>query len=189
MAFVIFGLPRSRTYWLSQFLSYGNRQIGHDLSGEVRSTREFVNFVRAYGGVCDTGAVIGWRALRAEMPSATFITIRRPIGECIQSLRRTFAVELDLDDLKALDDMLDCLEASPGTIRYEYSDLKSAESCRRLFETCLGIAFDHDWWERLDSRNLQVDTRVFLENLPRRVNNFVILQEDMLARATGGQLN
>lgn len=157
--FVIFSLPRSRSAWLSAFLSYGGRKCGHDLAPRCASIAEFAEMLATeYVGTAETGAVIGWRAIRKALPDAKFIVIRRPTSDVLISLDKLGIGDLAIT--KQIDEragMLDELSRVPGVKRFSFTDLNSLETCQAIFEYCLGMPFDWEWWESLARINIQVD--------------------------------
>ena len=64
--FIVLSLPRSRSAWISAFLSYGGRKCGHDLAPTCGTMAEFVAMFGGggYAGTAETGAVVGWKAIR-----------------------------------------------------------------------------------------------------------------------------
>jgi hypothetical protein len=159
--FIVYSLPRSRSAWIARFLSYGGRRCGHDLATECGSLDEFEGHLRggAYAGTAETGAMIGWRALRRRLPEAKIAVIRRPVHEVFASLAR-FNVGPELEIVKQLierDAMLDELARVPGVKSIAFSHLNSIDGCRALFEHCLGEPLDWEWWESLADVNIQVD--------------------------------
>ena len=58
--FLVFGLPRSRTAWLSHFLAPSPGAVGHDTGIDCKSISDFIG--QFYGrdrlaGTCETGAI------------------------------------------------------------------------------------------------------------------------------------
>ena len=157
--FIVFSLPRSRSAWTARFLSYGERRCRHDLATECASLGEFTDRLRGeYAGTVETGAVIGWRALRRHLPDARIAVIRRPIPEVYASLTRFGLGGSDLmNELIQRDGMLDELANVHGVQSFTFASFNSIESCRELFEYCLGEPFDWEWWEGLAGVNIQVD--------------------------------
>jgi hypothetical protein len=159
--FVIFALPRSRTYWLSCFLSYGDWQCGHD---EIRHCRS-LDDVRSWLGQPCTGTVETagapfWRLLSWYQPDVRVATIRRPIDEVLQSAANTgvmFNATLPRI-MQRLDRKLDQIEQRmPGVKSFAYDDLRTEAACAELFEHCLPYPHDPAWWQRLDPLNLQIN--------------------------------
>src|ERR1700743_833304 len=85
--FVVFALPRSRTAWLAHWLSL-QQDVGHDISILCDSPEDFFRqFAEGkMRGCVETAAIDAWRLIRARMPEARFVTIRRPLGAVRVSL-------------------------------------------------------------------------------------------------------
>jgi hypothetical protein len=166
--FVIFALPRSRTAWLSRFLTYRDWQCGHD---EVRHCRS-LDDVRAWlgqpcTGTVETGTAPFWRLLPALRPDAQVIVLRRPVADVVASLMRLKLGVFEEASLTAvmrrLDRKLDQIEARvPGAIRVQFDELASEAGCRRLWEHCLPYPFDATWYGWLTSVNIQVNMGLVL---------------------------
>ncbi len=143
--FVIFSLPRSRTFWLSNFLSYQGRVVGHDIGIEASSCQDFINRVSKMEGTVETGAMFAHSLLRKAWPDAKFVTIRRSRDEVAASLAR-FGVNDIEDELIERDRHLDELEATGNVARIPYEALSDARVCADLFEGLLGVPFDFRHW-------------------------------------------
>jgi len=166
--FVIFALPRSRTAWISRYLTYREWQCGHD---EVRHCRS-LDDVRAWlsqpcTGSVETGAAPFWRLLTALQPEVRVVTVRRPVADVMASLLRlggpAFDATLLAAVLRRLDHKLDQIEARvPGTLRIEFDELATEDGCRRLWEHCLPQPFDATWHALLAPTNIQVNMGLVL---------------------------
>jgi hypothetical protein len=157
---VIFALPRSRTYWLSRYLSYADWQCGHD---ELRHCRS-LDDVRSWLAQPCTGTVetIGapfWRLLRHYRPDARIITVRRPLEAVKASLRAIFPVDEQRMHrvLHGLDRKLDQIEARTDAYRVDYDSLANEAGCAALFEHCLPYAHDRTWWQAMAPLNVQTN--------------------------------
>lgn len=159
MTFLVLSLPRSRSAWTARFLSYGGKKCGHDLAPECGSLDEFTGLLGdKYAGTAETGAVVGWRALRRRLPDAKIALIRRPVPEVYASLARFgLGCSALMDELLQRDAMLDEASGAQGVKSFSFDDLSGIDACRELFEHCLGEPFDWEWWERLAGVNIQVD--------------------------------
>lgn len=165
--FVIFALPRSRTAWLSCFLTYREWVCAHE---EIRHARSLED-VRAWlkqpcVGSAETAASPWWRLLREYAPETRVVTVRRPVADVVGSLRRS-GMPLDYASverrMRMLDHKLDQIEARwPGVLSVRFSDLESEKACRSVFEHCLPYAHDHAWWSALSGRNIQVNLDALL---------------------------
>ena len=67
--FVVYALPRSRTFWLSRFLCYAEWNCGHD---EIRHARSLDDvrawFSQSYTGTVETAAAPWWRLIQRLRP-------------------------------------------------------------------------------------------------------------------------
>ena len=162
--FIVFSLPRSRSAWLSRFLSYEGRKCGHDLAPECSSLDEFTQRLRGeYAGTAETGAMVGWRALLRRLPDARIAVVRRPVPEVFHSLARFgLASSALMEELLQRDAMLDQLASIPAVKSFAFADLNGIDACHELFEHCLGIPLEWEWWEGLANVNIQV-------NVPERL--------------------
>jgi hypothetical protein len=159
--FIVLALPRSRTYWLSKFLSYHDWHCGHD---ELRYTRGLDDvkawFDQRNTGTVETGAAPWWRLLREYAPEARIAVVRRPVGEVVDSLMRVPGCSFNQlrisEQMKRLDGKLDQIEARIEGVRsFLFNRLVYPSHCRDLFEFCLPYRFNREWWSDLDGENLQ----------------------------------
>jgi len=160
--FIVFSLPRSRSAWMTHFLSYSPFQCGHDIATHCSSVSDFLgHFGDGMVGTCETGAVEAWRVIRAEMSECKFVVVRRPVSEVLASF---YKLGLFPDPQIILDraGMLESVAALPNTLVLDYSELAGQLGCRRLFEFCLELPFDHNWWEYYAGFNIQVDVEAQL---------------------------
>src|ERR1700693_5504840 len=151
--FIILALPRSRTTWLSHFLSCPPRSCGHDIGAESASVQDFLNRLAQVDGTVETGAVIGWQLIPHLIPPATIITIKRPVSEIKESLR-AFGIRPIRGELEMRRAMLDECAATPGVQSFDFSELNDPEVCRAIFERCLGFWLDPKWYRRYATRNI-----------------------------------
>jgi len=160
--FVILSLPRSRSCWLSSFLTYGEWQCGHDEIRHCRSLDDVKSWLaQPFTGTAETAAAPFWRLLLHYQPDVRIVTIRRPVDEVISSLVKTgvqFDTPLLTLKMRQLDRKLDQIEQRvPGVKSFTFDSLKSEATCAELFEHCLPYPHHAARWRRLDALNLQID--------------------------------
>lgn len=163
--FIVYGLPRSRTNWLSWFLSYHGWRCYHDQGIHMRTLDDLRSACRMdYTGWADTGAALYWRVVQAYRPDAKVLVVRRPRDQVFDSLLRleaAGAMTLDHARLRRLlayeDHQLDLIEAQAGVLSVTFDDLAREETCAAVFEHCLPFPHDHAWWEQFAPMNLQCD--------------------------------
>lgn len=162
--FIVLSLPRSRSAWMKHWLSYGGEQVGHDIATECESVADFKDRLARLSGTCETGAVLGWRLIREELPTARLVVVKRDPLEVWKSLSR-FGIDADLDDLVRKWVLLDVVSALPGTLTLSYESLADPLVCKTLFEHCLDLPFDWGWWEQFSSTRIEVDMGLRLQRL------------------------
>jgi hypothetical protein len=178
--FVVFSLPRSRSAWLSMFLSCRGRLIGHDIGADCESPAEF--FLKLGAGTCETGAAFAWQFIRRAKPNAKFIVVRRDPFEVADSLAR-FGLNGFLSEMQARDDDLMSISEQRGVLTVDYHDLVKPEVCAEVFEFCLDEAMPAWWWQRLDALNIQVDMNKQVAKLIRNADRISRLKADVRRRA------
>lgn len=157
MTFIVYALPRSRTYWLSQFLSYGGWHTYHDAAMYLSVPADLKAWAtQPMTGCVETAASPFWRAIGRVAPTMKVAVIRRPVEEAIESLKAC-GVAPDVALLHRLDCKLRQISARvPGALTLRYDELNE-DGCARLFEHCLGLPHDPQWYAGLAKQNLQVD--------------------------------
>jgi hypothetical protein len=165
--FLILALPRSRTYWLSRFLSYGPWSCEHDQLRHLRSWEDLATWwTIPFNGSVETNGMTFWRLIP---PHVRVVTIRRPVDEVLESLLHLglpFDQQILRLGLARMDQKLDQLEARrPGVLSLQYHCLQSESICRELFEHCLGLEHDSNWWLALAKMNLQTNLQTTLKYL------------------------
>lgn len=163
-SFVVFALPRSRTAWLSQFLTYGEWACGHDAVRHLRTMDDVRSwFSQPATGTVETAAAPWWRFLKDR--DVRVVTVRRPVEECVASLMR-LPVAFDEMALRGvltkLDRKLDQIEARLPCLSVRFADLADEHKCGEVFEYCLPYAHDGDWWMACAARNVQVNMVVLM---------------------------
>lgn len=160
--FIVLSLPRSRSTWLSRFLSYREWECGHDQLRYMRSLDDIKAWLSLDKfGTCETGGAPFWRLLLKYAPDIRVITIRRPVNDVIQSLAKVGMGNLPeiRKGLVKMDRKLDQIEGRMPNVRsYEYSALSDEVTCGELFEFCIpDYGHDSEHWNKLNSTNIQTN--------------------------------
>lgn len=161
-SFIIFSLPRSRTRWLSEYLSYG-RPVAHDLAIGCRSVEEFLARLDDVEGSVETGAVIGYRLLRHLRPDVRQLTLTRPFRDILSSLTRAgFAHNRnELVERRALLEMA----AQEAEMTFTFDELNDAGTRQIIFEYLLDVSWDEDWDRRMVGTKVEVERGQRLKEL------------------------
>lgn len=181
--FIVYGLPRSRTKWLSVFLGYGGWTCHHDLPATVHTARGVVDLLAAERtGTVETGLEAAWPMLHREFPAARIVVVRRPIEDVRRSLDR-HGWAFPPGELEARAARLDEISTLPGAITVTYDELATEAGCRRVFEHCLRQPFDRDWWQSLASTNIQIDMEARAASIEARSSEITSFYRQALARS------
>ena len=161
--FFILGLPRSRTFWLSKFLTYRDWTCGHEELRHIRSFEDVKSWLsQPCVGSAETALSPFWRLLPKD---ARLVIVRRPVAEVKDSLLRLPMGEGAGFDPIALDALLKRTDAKLDQIavrwpsfklRVNFHDLGNEAVCKEIFEWCLPYQFDAEWWRAFSKVNLQV---------------------------------
>jgi GNAT superfamily N-acetyltransferase len=155
--FIVYSLPRSRSFWTSRFLSYGRFDAYHDLPVSVDSIDELVHALeRPNSGTVETGLSRAAPLLRQRLPQARVAVIRRPVMDSHRSASQA-GWDVPVAYLEAEAARLDAIASRPGVLALDYADLDTETGAKRLFEHCLDRPFDRAWWLSLRDKNLQID--------------------------------
>ena len=159
--FLIFSHPRSRSKWLSVFLSVDPWVCGHDVAIDLPDLDKLAEFYSLPNtGSAETGAAEMAPLFLARFPNARVVVVRRPIDEVASSLSPSLGREINPQWLAGQETALDEIEKMPGVLSVQFSDLEKEGTCRSIWEHCLpGQPFDHNRWERMAGQNIQIDMR------------------------------
>jgi len=157
VSFIIYALPRSRSFWLSKFLTYGDWYCGHDEARHARSLGDIKSwFSQPQTGTVETGAAPFWRLVPKGVKT---VVIHRPVVEVVESLARLgFDPNAMFPVMAAQARKLEQIAARvPGALQIDYNELAFPGYCKAIFEHCLPYEFDQGWWEFLKDVNLQAN--------------------------------
>lgn len=163
--FIVYGMPRSRTFWISRFMSYGKYQCAHDQLPYLRSLDDAKSWLsQDWTGTAETAAAPWWRLAQHFRPDLRVLVVRRPVADVMESLlsldmRGICAISPDLlaVELGRINRRLDRIERQPGVLSVRFDDLDQEDVCGAAFEHCTGYAHDPDWWRSFSEINLQRD--------------------------------
>lgn len=178
--FVVFGMPRSRTHWLSRFLSYGDWSCEHEAVAKFRGLDDVKSWLsQDFTGSVETAAAPFWRLLRKYRSDARVAVVFRPVSEVVDSLMRLDMRGVVSFDRESVTKAMLRLEAKlwqivarvPDAIVVTFAELATRGGCRRIFEHCLQLPFDRVWWRSFANSNLQCSMpammRYFMAHKPQ----------------------
>lgn len=164
--FIIYALPRSRTAWLSRFLTYGDWTCEHESARHVRGPEDVRSWLsQDCVGTAETAGVRWWRLVRHYRPEVRVVVVRRPVSDVVESVLRLDmrgVCSYDRDNLtqsmRKFDGCLDRIEQeTPSVVSVTFADLASEQVCANIFEHCLPYNHDTAWWGGLANENVQIN--------------------------------
>jgi len=152
--FCIIGTPRSRTTWLSKFLTYGDTVCEHDPSMQFKTPKDIYDYFKPYKGAVDSGLTFLWRNVVA-VPQIKVMAIKRPYDEVKASFER-----VEINDIPEM--VFTRYEAAFDAMKYEvpifsYASLFDAAVVKKVFRWAIGEDCPDDWYERWTSTWVQPD--------------------------------
>jgi len=188
--FIVYGLPRSRTFWLSRFLSFGQWHCGHDEIRHARSMDDIKSwFSQDFTGTVETAAAPWWRLVQNMQPGIKTVVVRRPVDEVVDSMARLglrFDPTSVATNLRHLDRKLDQIERRvPNVLSVTFSDLMTESVCATVFEHCLGAPLNPEWYAVMVPLNIQMNfgacLRYYHANQPQLTKIASIAKHRILA--------
>ena len=165
--FVVFSMPRSRSAWLSRFLSWGDWHCGHEELIHARSLED----VRAWlsqpcTGTVETSAAPFWRLLRRTRPDVRVVVVRRPVDEVVASFMRLplgYQEATLVPLMRRVDAKLAQIERRiPDALSVSFADLATEDGCRRVWDHVMPYPHQPDWWAAVSLVNIQIDMRALV---------------------------
>lgn len=167
--FFIISLPRSRSAWLSNLLTFGDSFcfhegfVGCDSLKALRGKMEATGFKTVGNSDCMNILLI--ENILEEFPDAKFVFVHRPKEQVIEELRslglnENGFIEIAVQKMESLNHL---------GIHFHYDDLKDQSICEEIHEYCTGQKLNNDRWELLD----KLDISIFLGRKIEEVSNHV----------------
>jgi hypothetical protein len=172
--FLILALPRSRTFWLSKFLSYRDFECGHEESRHLRAMDDVRTWLtQDYRGSSETNAAPFWRLAPSINPALRIVTVRRPVGEVVKNLMSidisgigSFSEQALVAQITKLDAKLNQIERRlPNVLSVKFHELNNEQTIRAVWSHCLPYPFDRERWEALRDTDLQCNFRALLRSV------------------------
>ncbi|MGH6716156.1 MAG: hypothetical protein ACREDC_08225, partial [Bradyrhizobium sp.] len=140
--FVIYALPRSRTFWLSQFLTIGGYHCHHEQARHLHDVDDMRTWLaQDWTGTAETVGAHGWRIAESLRPDLRVLVVRRPVEHVLASLLRAGVPPNDelRRRVRILDRRLGQIEREGrNVLSVEFVDLERRDTCAAVFEHCIG---------------------------------------------------
>ncbi len=156
--FFIYSLPRSRTTWLSAWLTTDQSLCLHEAGNKVNRWEDLPEYMNSfhgyeYVGNSDCGNIMIANEINTMFPDATSVIIWRPLDEVMDSLK---SVGLSCDS-KLFKGWFNKLNKMAKIMpEYEFSELYKPQTARLLWETLLPeIPFDLNRFNLMSSIHME----------------------------------
>ena len=153
--FLVLAMPRSRSFWVSRFLSYEGREVAHDPARFFSGLADY----DICGDAVDTALGYFW-PWRDDPEGTRVAVLYRSSSEVVESLMER-GVPASLPAIRALERRLLALPYP----RFTFEGLNEESECSRLFEYCLQRPFDRPRWLAMKDENLQCDPAAYIRDV------------------------
>lgn len=177
--FAVVGLPRSRTAWLTKFLSYRSPQCWHEGTSRMQNFHQIIEAFHGGWRVADTMLALRLPEVVARVPELRTVVVRRAIPDVQASMAR-LGLPMPRAFLLKLDDALDVAEELPGAISVHYDDLDTEKACREVFEHCYGHGMDRAWWLLWARTKVEADHNALISKARENFAGFQEIYGDVL---------
>lgn len=182
---IIIGMPRTRSAWLSAFLSTPARPFLHEPSvlwKGLPDLRTFLENPRA--AACDTGLTLFWQDIFAWRPDVTMIVIQRPEQAVFASLIDA-GIPLPRDILRRLRVLWNATSEASMRAKFsaDFDELRNPFSLRNLYRTAIGAECPEGWLGHWQDLNVQANWRARFQAADSNADGFpAVLERRFLAK-------
>lgn len=172
---LVTGLPRSRTAWLANLLTYGPSFCHHDairLGVSAASlTKLFESTDAEYVGDSDSGLLAIPYEVDYHFPQAKWVTVHRDLDQAAASYEKHFSKEpyphiphptpelalKSMEWCKKRLGILDAIIPAPRKLVVNYADLDKESTCRDIWNFCIPtMPFNRQRWMMLDTFRVNI---------------------------------
>jgi hypothetical protein len=156
--FYVTGLPRSRTTWAANLLTYGGRYCYQDAFLNCATPEQVLDVIGNGNGLSDPMFLLCWRRVLAVRPAPIAVIVRDFAAVC-EASKKAFTL-FNMEFMVRLQQEMLMLCRQPGVLTLDYNEPKLAE---QLWQHCRrGEPFDVIRGQMLDGMNVQaiIDTSV-----------------------------
>lgn len=177
--YFIFGLPRSRTTWLTAFLSSVIVPCYHEKSIEFSSLEKLKDFMVAnHCGMCDTALAVHWRWLRVHVPYAKILVVQRPYQECLNALSN-IGMPGESKLMQGVRDSIEDIKIETDIPVVSYDTLNQERVVRNICNY-LEVPFSASRFTEFSEMMIQPNNTLLLERVVKNIDNFKSLYGEWL---------
>lgn len=180
---IIVGMPRTRTAWLSAFLSTPHRMFCHEPSVYWNGLGDLRRFLsHPTSAACDSGLTLFWQDILALRPDVTLIVIHRPEQAVFASLIDA-GIPLPRDIIRRLRVLSDATAEASMRAKFsaDFDELRNPFSLRNLYRTAIGKECPDGWLRHWKDLNVQANWRARFDAVSRNAEGFPAVLERRFA--------
>lgn len=166
--FLIVSLPRSRTAWLANFLTYGQSFCYHEGLLGCSNIEQFKKRLESTGteisGNSDCGNVFFLDRIKELIPDIRIVVIKRDLEEVMSSLDAMGDQFGYRETVVAAAELIDKSQHYHSALTIDFNDI-GEDACKIIWEYCTGSVFNRNRWEMLDGINMEIDTHKKLKSM------------------------
>ena len=156
--FFILGTPRSRSAWLSEFLSTPDRPCVHEPSQRFRGKSDFEALLANPRAAAADACMMTFRWREIAASGARIVVVRRPLADVYESIDRaglnTPKMWLALDRLGA---EIQTLTRMASCMVVPFISMERKEVCEDIYAYCHGVPLPEGRWEAFKDRIILPD--------------------------------
>ena len=155
--FFIIGLPRTRSSWLSNFLTYKTSFCFHEairLCYKMEDMKDLFECVNEPNvGDADCRLLFYTNDMLRLFPNAKWVLINRKIEDVDKSLekRYDFGDDKDKEHTREISRLINIFKKENKVLEFNFEDLDRKEVCKEIWEYCIkDTPFPEKRWYQLD---------------------------------------
>lgn len=172
--FFILSLPRSRTAWLANFLTFENSFCFHEGLLECDKVDKLKSLFASTGkqivGNSDCGNILFLDELIKAFPDAKYVVIKRPLEEVKKEMRGMGLGDWDGWTLDISEKRMNEVMKDVDALIIDYHDLDE-QACKQIWDHCIGTPFNSTRWRMLDGLDIQIILQKKLEYMRSKLGN------------------
>jgi hypothetical protein len=156
--FIILSMPRSRTAWLSLYLTLAGLACEHELIAKSDSFESAISKIKSQEiGCCDTGQILRLKEIKDEL-NPRILIIKRDINDVKDSLSKIGINGVD-ELLSKQNDILNVASQENDTLTIQFQDIDSRIEEIYSFLSG-GLEFKKEIYDRVKDYNIQFNNLI-----------------------------
>jgi len=154
MSFLIYSLPRSRSYWLSALFNLNGTSCNHDPSAHFTDINSLKEYFQKNNAI-DTGLCMIHEKIATNCPELKIAILRRPLSEIFKSAEN-LGVNSNLikNQFEHMEKILNTYKSSPCL---HFSDMNNYKKVADFYHNLTNKYLDEGLFKYLVNENIQKD--------------------------------